>query len=231
MKVVRTRRGARLVDGREVVSEILARPGASGTLFDVLAACVAALAPGPRVAILGFAGGGVVAPLRAMGFAAPLTAVDLSRASEPLFRRLSRGWAGDVRLTRMEASAWLRRQKAPFDLILEDLFLQEAGGAVKPRVSLDVLPQLMRDRLSPRGIVVTNVLPAPGMGWEALLDRLAAPHPAALVLRFRDYENRLVIAGGGLESAARVSRRIRVALDTIDSSQAAHISVRALPGS
>ena len=74
MRIVRLRRRARILDGPDVLSEILDHPGPTDTMFDVLAACVAAFAPGPRVAILGFAGGGIVAPLRAMGFAAPTVA-------------------------------------------------------------------------------------------------------------------------------------------------------------
>ena len=61
MKIVRTRRGARIVDDDVVLSEILAKPGPTHSLFDLLAAAVATLAPGPRFAMLGFAGGGIVA--------------------------------------------------------------------------------------------------------------------------------------------------------------------------
>jgi len=85
VKIERTRRGARIREGDVILSEILALPGPTHSLFDLLAAGIAALAPGPRVAMLGFAGGGVVAPLRAMGWNHPLCCVDLSGDAEPLW--------------------------------------------------------------------------------------------------------------------------------------------------
>ena len=112
MRIVRTRRGLRLLEGDVILSELLARPGPTHCLFDVLAACVAALAPGPRIALLGFAGGGIVAPLRAMGFPHAIEAVDLDPTGEKLFRELARHWAGEVRVARMDALEWLAREQA-----------------------------------------------------------------------------------------------------------------------
>jgi hypothetical protein len=57
VRIERTRRGARMIEGDVVLSEILARPGPTHSLFDLLAAAVTALSPGPRLAVLGFAGG------------------------------------------------------------------------------------------------------------------------------------------------------------------------------
>jgi hypothetical protein len=228
MRVVRLRRGARIVEGRDVLSEILARPGATDSLFDVLAACVAALATGPRVALLGFAGGGVVAPLRAMGLRTRLEAVDLSRQGEALFRELSESWAGEVHLTKAEASNWLRRHPARWDVILEDLSMRGRRNAVKPRVSLDVLPELIARRLAPRGVVVVNVLPMPGTSWRVLLKGLAAPFPSALVITLEDYENRILIAGRRLGNAREISHRIRRTLLGVGSTQARTWRVRTL---
>jgi len=228
MKVVKTARGARIVDDDVVLSEILAAPGPTHSLFDVLAACVAALAPGPRCAVLGFAGGGMIAPLRAMGFPGPLSAVDLSRDGEKVFRRLSQDWAGTVRLAQADAETWLRRQRRPFDLIVEDLSVPSPAGTVKPYVSFDTLPALIRARLRPHGVVVTNLLPLPGTSWAALLARVALPHRRAVVLTLDEYENRFVLAGRALPTAAEVSQRVRRALRGIGSYQEKLIRLRTL---
>jgi spermidine synthase len=228
VRIVRTRRGARLVEGDVILSEVLARPGATHTLFDVLAASVAALAPGPRVAVLGFAAGGMVAPLRAMGFPHALEAVDLDPAGEALFRELSAEWAGPVSVARMDAVQWLKAQRKGFDLIVEDLSVPSPGGTIKPYATIDELPRLMRDRLAPGGIAVTNLLPLPGTGWPALLARAAHPHDRAAVLALDEYENRFVLAGPGLPDTPDASRRIRAALSGIGSDQARKFRLRTL---
>jgi len=228
MRVVKTARGARIVEGDVTLSEILAAPGPTHTLFDVLAACVAALAPGPRCAVLGFAGGGMIAPLRAMGHGHPLLAVDLSRDGEKVFRRLSRDWAGTVQLAQADAAQWLRRQRQPFDLIVEDLSVPSPAGTVKPYVSFDTLPSLIRARLRPRGVVVTNLLPLPGTSWAALLARVALPHRRAVVVKLDEYENRFVLAGRALPTAAEASLRVRRALRGIGSYQEKLIRLRTL---
>ena len=66
IRVVRDRGGLRLLEGDAVLSRVMARPGPTHMPFDVLAACVAALSPGRRALLLGFAGGGTVAALRAI---------------------------------------------------------------------------------------------------------------------------------------------------------------------
>lgn len=217
MKIERTRRGARIREGDVVLSEILARPGATHSLFDLLAAAIAALAPGPRVAMLGFAGGGVVAPLRAMGCGHPLRCVDLSGEAEPLFRELSSEWAGDVRLDLMDAEAWLRQQRGRFDLILEDLSVPSPIGTVKPYLSFDSLPRTIRGRLERDGVAITNVLPLPGTGWEAIGARLAMPYDRALAVHLDEYENRVVIAGDAIPDARTTGRLLRRELGRIGS--------------
>lgn len=228
MRIVRTRQGARIEQAGLVLSEVLRRPGPTHTLFDVLAAAVAALARGPRAAVLGFAAGGVIAPLRAMGYGHPIEAVDLSLDGESLFRELSAPWCGAVHVHRGEASAWLQRRKQAYDVILEDLSMPTADDVTKPPVSLDVLPALMRVRLRPRGLVVFNVLPVPGRPWTRLLPHLAAPYQRAQVVLLEEWENRVLLLGDHLESARETSRRIRRTLAAIGSQEATQLSVRTL---
>lgn len=230
MRYVRTRRGARIEQDGLILSEVLARPGATHTLFDVLAAAVSALAPGSRAAILGFAAGGVIAPLRALGFGHPIDAVDLDLDGEMLFRELSTPWCGAVHVDRGEASAWLARRKRRYDAILEDLSVQTPRGVTKPPVSLETLPALMKARLQPRGVAVVNVLPVPGRPWTALLPHLARPFSRAQVILLDEWENRVLILGDALDSARENSRRVRSALAAIGSSEAGALSVRTLKG-
>jgi spermidine synthase len=223
VKVVRTKRGLRLLEGDVILSELLSKPGPTHCLFDVLAACVHALAPGPRVALLGFAGGGVVAPLRAMGFAHAIEAVDLDPTGERLFRDLSRPWAGEVHVASMDALDWLREDRAPFDVIVEDLSVPGPAGTVKPAASFGELPALVRARMKPTGVAVTNLLPRPGSTWDALVEPVVRPHSAFHVVHLDEYDNRIVV-GGALPDD--VARRIRESLDAIGSVQARRIRVR-----
>jgi hypothetical protein len=231
VKVVRTRHGVRIVQHGLVLSEIRTTPGPTDSLFDVLAATIAALAPGPDVAVLGFAGGGLVAPLRAMGFGHPLQAVDLSLAHEALFREHSGPWAGEVVVHEAEATRWLRARRRPFDLVLEDLSTEAGGDVTKPSVSLAVLPALMREKVGPRGVVVTNVLPVPGLAWRDLLGDLAKPWRVRgarrLVVHLEDWENRVLLCGA-LPTARATSRTLKRHLRALGSDQADGLSVRTL---
>lgn len=227
-RVIRTRRGARLEQDGLIVSEVLDHPGATDTLFDVLAACMAALTPGPRVAMLGFAAGGVIAPLRAMGFGHPVRAVDLTLAGEPLFRSLSEPWCGQVEIEEADAVAWLQQRRTRFDLILEDLSAEVDGELTKPPVSLDVLPAQMARRLAPQGIAITNVLPVPGHPWRALLPRLATPFREARVVILEEWENRVLVAGAALPTARRIGDELRRHLAAIGSAEASGLRVETL---
>jgi hypothetical protein len=227
VRIVRTRRGFRVVQGGLVLSEVLARPGPTHTLFDVLAAAVAGLAPGPRVALLGFAAGGVVAPLRALGWGTPLSAVDLDVTGETHFRHLSGPWAGTVRVSKADAAEWMSRRGRRFDAVLEDLSVAtDLGLVTKPRMSLDRLPAIVARRLAPSGVAIVNLLPIPGVPWSEAVRRSRAPWTKAVVVHLEDYENRVVVAGPRVPLAAAVSRRLRDALRAIGSNQEHRISVR-----
>jgi SAM-dependent methyltransferase len=224
-----TRRGARLWQSGHVVSEILARPGPTHSLFDVLAACAVVLAPGPRLAMLGFGGGSLVAPLRALGWGQAIDAVDLCGTSERAFRRICRGWAGDVRVSIAEASAWLRRRRGRFDVIVEDLSIPVPGDLVMPSVCFDPLPRLIARRLRPGGIVVINVFSPGRGGWRPVLDRLRAPLGASCVIRLHDFDHQILVASEALPHPSALSRRLRRALRHLRSRTAGRFTLHALP--
>lgn len=225
-RIVKTRDGARMEQDGLILSEVLDHPGPTDMLFDILAACIAALAPGPRAAILGFAAGGVVAPLRAMGFGHPLHAVDLSVQGVPTFEALSMPWAGVVQVDQDDALRWLRRQRPPFDLVLEDLSADLGEGVTKPPVSLDTLPGAMASHLGPRGVAITNVLPVPGWSWKRLIPHLAAPFACASVLVLEEWENRVLIAGQTLPTTRVIGHTLRRHLAAIGSVEADGLEVR-----
>jgi hypothetical protein len=77
----------------------------------VLAAAVVVCAPGPRVAMLGFAGGGMMAPLRKMGGEHAVSAVDLDDAGHRLYSGIVGDWGGELEFTRGDAVKWLRGQR------------------------------------------------------------------------------------------------------------------------
>ena len=225
MRVIRTAYGARVVDGQSFLSKVRDVPGPTDEVFDVLAAAIAE-APGGPAAVLGFAGGGMIAPLRAMGDHRPIDAVDLDITAEPLFRELCGAWCETVRVYRGDAAGWLARRRTRFAAIADDLSIEGRHGATKPRTSLDKLPATIAGRLRHDGWAVVNALPVQGVTWRGLIDRLAGEQHDVRVVHLRDHENRVVIAARRLPGARALSARLRARLSAIGSPQAGKIGVR-----
>ena len=156
--------------------------------------------------------------------------MDLSLAGKRVFDRLSREWAGDVCVDRDEASRWLRGSRARFDVIVDDLSVDDAEGTTKPWVSLEVLPPLIRRRLTPGGLAVINTLSVPGMTWKSLLETLARAYPHALSVTFERFENRLILGSENALDARDVSDRLRTALRALGSGLHDAFSVRRMHG-
>ena len=229
MRVVTSPRGARLVHDGHTVSVLPARPGPTKSIFDVLAALVAQLAPvRAPVAMLGFAAGGTVAPLRALGVAGRIDAVDLSSDGVAAFRRIARDWAGEVDIAEDEASRWLRSRRVRYGAVIDDLSMQVPGDVTKPEVSWTVLPPLMASRLRGGGVTAHNLLPVAGLSWRSLIEQVTRDRPAAAEVRSRDYDNRIVITADTLPPANALRRELVARLDSIASPLAVGLSVRTL---
>jgi hypothetical protein len=226
---VRTRGGARLEHAGHVVSQMRATPGPTHSLFDLMAACVSALAPGPRLALLGFGGGSIVAPLRALGWNHPIEAVDLSLDAALAYSRVASARLGDVRVTLRDAAAWLRSQRKRFDAIVEDLSLNVPGDLAMPPVCFDPLPKLIAARLSTHGVAVVNVFSPGPLGWNARLRRLVPAGHRAAILEPDDFDHRLLLLSRQLPEARTLSTHIRATLRAIRSRQASRFAVRTLP--
>ncbi len=209
-----------------LLSELLKQPGPTHGFFDIMAATVHVVAPESRVGLLGFAYGGMMAPLRALSPRGSVVGVDLCRTGYSVFRRTARAWAKDVTFVEGDAVRWLRARQAPFDLLVEDLSEVEGGDVVKPSLTWTTLPKLMRRRIRPAGAVLTNVLKPPHLSWAQAVEPLAAIYPCAHVILCHQYENRLVLAGRYPWRARSLSRAIAAALRQLKSRQARQIAVR-----
>jgi hypothetical protein len=225
---VRTRAGARLEHAGHVVSQMRATPGPTHSLFDLMAACVSTLAPGPHLALLGFGGGSIVAPLRALGWDHPIDAVDLSIEATLAYSRVAGAHLGDVCVTLRDAAAWLRSQRKRFDAIVEDLSLNVPGDLVMPPVCFDPLPKLIAARLTTRGVALVNVFSPGPLGWNAWLRRLVPAGLRAVILEPDDFDHRLLLLSRHLPDAHTLSTRIRATLHAIRSRQASRFALRTL---
>lgn len=234
------------IEGGLVYSRVLFRPGPTHTLLDVLAALAcdgAARSRGPIV-ILGFAAGGIVPPLRALGYDGPVIGVDIDVAGAAVFEEACGDWAGDVEIVQDDAVAWLERDgvspacivddlscvlDAPVDVAVDRVPDPDAVRVSKPFESIEAVPRLAASRLAPDGAFVSNLLPWPGASWESLLGNVTVPFAVARCLVMQDYENRLVIAGpdDGDAPAARIDRL----LAALDSRQRGAFQIEAVPRS
>jgi spermidine synthase len=224
-----TKRGARLIQHGTVLSEALSEPGPTHSVADVLAAIIHLHSPGPRVAVLGFAAGGLIAPLRKLGCRHEIDAVDLDERGYRIFQRLMQPWAGTVRFSKREAVEWLEQNPATYDVIVDDLSIGHSGDVVKPEASWRVLPDRMRERLRPGGLAISNLLRPEKGSWESGLRRVSGKEPAAFVIEFDEYENRILVAGDFIVSARKCSRQLRATLAALGSRQAQKVRVRAFP--
>jgi len=229
VKALRTSRGLRLVEAGAVISEVLRRPGPTQSVFDVLAATLWLLAPGPRVALLGFAAGGMIAPLRALGARWNLIGVDRSRAGWSAFRRMCGAWGGPVDLRQADAATWLRRRRGRLDGIVEDLSVLGPAGVTKPDSTMAELPALVASRLVHDGVSIVNLLPVPGWSWRCLEHEVSAPFRHARVVHLARFENRVLLASARpLPPSRSVSVTLGRALRSIGSSLDRGLAVRTL---
>ncbi len=221
-----TKHGLRLSQHGVVISELRTSPGPTHSVFDVLAAVIAVLAPTGRIGVLGFAGGGMMAPLRALGVASVIDSVDLDRAGYDLFRRHCPRWAGGVNWQQVDAAAWLHQQPRAFGLLMDDLSVPEGEDVFKPAISWKVLPKLMRQRLRPGGFGVFNLLPRPGGLRQTDLTGITDLFATARIINLEQFENRILIVGEALPTAGELGRSLRGALHRLRSRQARRIEVR-----
>jgi len=230
MKVIQTPSRIRWVEHGAVISDLHTQSGPTHSIFDVLATAIGnlkELQPKDRVAILGFAGGGIIAPLHALRVAASLHACDLDRDSYRLFRRHCPHWASQIRWHHADAAVRLRSQPNDyFSVIVEDLSISSHGDVHKPDVSWTALPRLIRDKLKPDGIAVFNLLRPYMVTWNDAMNNILPHFKAAQIIHLDDFENRILIAAQHLPPSTRVGRALRSGLRQIQSRQTGRLGVR-----
>ncbi len=226
MDITPTKHGLRLSQHGVVISELRTAPGPTDSVFDVLAALIATLAPAGRVGVLGFAGGGMMAPLRGLGVEAVMDSVDLDRAGYDLFCQHCPAWADRVNWQQADAVQWLRGQRTKFVLLMDDLSVPRDGDVFKPDISWTVVPELIRQRLRPNGFAVFNLMLSPGDTWDAALLKITRHFDSARIVHLDEFENRLLLAGEKLPTARALGISLRQELRRLHSRQAARIQVR-----
>ena len=226
MQITKTEHGLRMSQHGVVLSELRTSPGPTHSVADVLAALITVLKPAGRIGVLGFAGGGMQAPLCALGMEAKVDAVDLDRTGWDLFRWHCPEWVRRVNWKKADAVKWLRAQAADFGLLVEDLSVPGEGDVFKPPITWDVLPPLMRDRLARGGVAVFNLMPPASGIWLDDVRRIARTFGAARIVSFDDFTNRILIAGKSVPPVRELGAKLRAALGAIHSRQAGRIHLR-----
>lgn len=223
-----TKLGLRLSQHGVVLSELRTSPGPTHSVFDVVAAVIAAADPAGRIGVLGFAGGGMLAPLRGLGVEGPIDAVDLERGGYDLFCQHCLDWAGPVSWEQDDAVAWLRRQPRDFGVLVDDLSVPVNGDVIKPAITWEVLPELIRDRLAPGGVGVFNLLLPPSGVWGPDLTRIAGLFKTAHLIELDEYQNRILVGGDDLAAAREFGVQVRLTLRRVRSRHATRIRLRNL---
>jgi hypothetical protein len=229
MDITRTKHGLRLSQHGVVISELRTSPGPTHSVFDVLAALIAVLKPIGRIGVLGFAGGGMMAPLRELGVEGTIDSVDLDRAGYDLFCRHCPSWTNQVNWQQADAVTWLRRQSPDFDLLMEDLSVTEGGDVIKPSITWNVLPELIQQRLNAGGVGVFNLMLPPSGKWKSDVERIAGLFGAARIIELEEFENRILAVGDRLPSARELGGMLRRALHQLRSRQARRIHLQTVP--
>ena len=179
--------------------------------------------------MLGFAGGGMMAPLRAMGGEHQVSACDLSGEGHKLYQSLASDWGGDLAFDQQEAARWLRRQRRKFDALVEDLSVPVDGDVVKPAVSWTGLPRIMEKKLRSSGVSVMNLLPTPGVTWGKMIEACRWGDRPGVVVEFGQYFNRVLIQGAAVGNPRDAGALLREALRGIESRIAGRIAVKRIP--
>jgi hypothetical protein len=226
--VTLTKHGLRLSQHGVVLSELRITPGPTHSVFDVLAALISLLAPRGRIGVLGFAGGGMMAPLRALGVDTTIDSVDLDKVGYDLFCKHCPEWIDRVNWQQGDAVAWLRQQPTGFGLLIDDLSVPSEGDVVKPSISWKVLPSLIGQRLRPGGSAIFNLLPCPTGKWNPDLERIVGFFHTARIINLDEFENRILVTGDKLPSSREIGRRLRIILKTLRSRQTKRFQVHSL---
>jgi SAM-dependent methyltransferase len=185
----------------------LSRPGGNvtGPVWWALAAPILLLPPGRRrTLLLGLGAGSVARAIRALAPAAEIVGVEYDDEVLRLARRHFGLDLLDLEVARGCALEYLRRNRRSFDLIIEDLFVGPARSVRKPDWLLGEGYSLIRRRLRPGGLLVSNTIHE----TRDIVGALTGFPGRVLSLDIRGHWNRIVICGRDLAPP----RNVRAAL-------------------
>ncbi len=194
----------------------------TGSVWDGIAAGLLALPPARRcnVLLLGLGGGSAARVVRALAPQARIIGVEI----DPAVVRAARRWfdldALGVEVVIDDAARFLRRTRARFDAVFEDVFMGDARRLRKPPgFPLPALDHVRRV-LRPGGVAVCNTLDESAEVRAALTARFAR----LVRVTIDDYENQIFVASDGPLSAAAL--RACVAQDAVLGPSLAALSFR-----
>jgi spermidine synthase len=141
----------------------------TGYSWDALTAACLLRAEGPpaSVLLLGVAGGTVARQLRALAPAVRITGVDIDAEVVDLARRYMALDQTGIEVVVADADHFLAATDQHFDAIVEDLYLSGPGDVTRPRLPVGERLALLKDRLTPGGLVISNLITDPdGPHWS-----------------------------------------------------------------
>lgn len=183
------------------------RPGRgdTGPVWAALAAPLLALPEERRraVLVLGLGGGSAARVVRELAPQALIVGVERDAEVLAAARAHFELDALGVEVHVADALGYLELERRRFDVVIEDCFVGPTRGIRKP----DWLPMpglgLAAARLRPHGLLVANTIHEASRVARHLLRR----HPGVVAIGFRDFMNRVLAAGPGLDA-----RRLRAAI-------------------
>lgn len=132
----------------------------TGGVWDLLMMPAFFYPPGTiqRVLLLGAGGGTVIRQLREFVRPREIVAVDLNPVHLDVARRFFAVQGADVRLVRADAREWLARDRAHYDLVIDDLFGERDGEPVRAVNAEVAWCRQLRDRTTAAGAVAINCI-------------------------------------------------------------------------
>jgi spermidine synthase len=177
------------------------RPGSplTGSVWDALVAPIAWLPPVRRrsVLVLGLGGGSAARLVRAIAPGSRVVGVESSGEVLDAARRWFDLDALGVEVVHGCARQYLRRCRARFDLVIEDVFVGEGRDVRKPEWLPSPGLEGAARLVNPGGLLVSNALDeAPDVARA-----MRALFPASVRIAIDGYDNAIVVGGPGALSA------------------------------
>jgi spermidine synthase len=177
------------------------RPGSAltGSVWDALVAPLAWLPPARRrsVLVLGLGGGSAARLVRAIAPGCRVVGVESSGEVIDAARRWFELDALGVEVVHDCARHFLRRCRASFDLVIEDVFVGEGRAVHKPDWLPDPGLAAAARRVRRGGLLVSNALDEA----RDVARAMRALYPASVRIGIEGYDNAIVVGGPGSLSA------------------------------